>query len=135
MIRDQLVGNVRRNDGMPRLPYAALACALLFSLSFAPAVFAQSQQARAAVTSDPAPDKQSPAAMETVQVPSHGALLNGIVYVAAGAAPHPVVVLLHGFPGNEKNLDLAQAIRRAGWDVLYGGTSWITWGSWRRVLC
>jgi pimeloyl-ACP methyl ester carboxylesterase len=57
--------------------------------------------------------------METVQVPSHGSLLNGIVYVAAGAGPHPVVVLLHGFPGNEKNLDLAQAIRRAGWDVLY----------------
>jgi pimeloyl-ACP methyl ester carboxylesterase len=29
------------------------------------------------------------------------------------------VILLHGFPGNEKNLDLAQDIRRAGWDVLY----------------
>jgi pimeloyl-ACP methyl ester carboxylesterase len=29
------------------------------------------------------------------------------------------VVLLHGFPGNERNLDLAQDIRRAGWDVLY----------------
>jgi len=29
------------------------------------------------------------------------------------------VVLLHGFPGNEKNLDLAQAIRRDGWNVLY----------------
>jgi len=29
------------------------------------------------------------------------------------------VVLLHGFPGNEKNLDLAQAIRRDGWDVIY----------------
>ncbi len=41
------------------------------------------------------------------------------MYIAAGAGPHPVVVLLHGFPGNEKNLDLAQAIRREGWDVLY----------------
>jgi uncharacterized protein len=29
------------------------------------------------------------------------------------------VILLHGFPGNERNLDLAQDIRRAGWDVLY----------------
>ena len=57
--------------------------------------------------------------MQTMQLPSHGALLNAIVYVAAGAGPHPVVILLHGFPGNEKNLDLAQAIRRAGWDVLY----------------
>lgn len=59
------------------------------------------------------------ASMETLQIPSHGALLNALVYVAGGPGPHPVVVLLHGFPGNEKNLDVAQAIRRAGWDVVY----------------
>ena len=76
-------------------------------------------QVPAAITTDPALDKVNPAAMETVQIPSHGALLNGLVYVASGAGPHGVVVLLHGFPGNEKNLDLAQAIRRDGWDVLY----------------
>jgi len=38
------------------------------------------------------------------------------------------VILLHGLPGNEKNLDLAQAIRRAGWSVVtfnYRGS----WGS------
>src|ERR1700733_6094630 len=57
--------------------------------------------------------------MQSFQIPSHGALLNAFVYVAAGAGPHPVVVLLHGFPGNERNLDIAQDIRRAGWDVLY----------------
>jgi pimeloyl-ACP methyl ester carboxylesterase len=37
-------------------------------------------------------------------------------------------VLLHGLPGNERNLDLAQAVRRAGWNVLtftYRGA----WGS------
>jgi ribonuclease BN (tRNA processing enzyme)/pimeloyl-ACP methyl ester carboxylesterase len=36
--------------------------------------------------------------------------------------------MLHGFPGNEKNLDLAYSIRRAGWNVLvpfYRGA----WGS------
>ncbi len=59
------------------------------------------------------------ASMESFQIPSHGALLNAFVYVAAGAGPHPAVILLHGFPGNERNLDLAQDIRRAGWDVLY----------------
>jgi pimeloyl-ACP methyl ester carboxylesterase len=57
--------------------------------------------------------------MQSFQIPSHGARLNAFVYVAAGAGPHPTVVLLHGFPGNERNLDLAQDIRRAGWDVLY----------------
>src|ERR1700689_3651055 len=61
----------------------------------------------------------SPASMESFQIPSHGALLNAFVYVAAGVGPHPAVVLLHGFPGNERNLDLAQDMRRAGWDVLY----------------
>jgi uncharacterized protein len=77
------------------------------------------QQIPTAIASDPAPDTSNPAAIQTFQLPSHGSLLNAIVYVAAGAGPHPVVISLHGFPGNEKNLDLAQAIRRAGWDVLY----------------
>jgi uncharacterized protein len=118
MISYELIGSPLQNRFV-RFRYAALAGLLLCLLSFAPTVFAQSQNVPAAVASDPAPDKENPASMETVQVPSHGSLLNGIVYVAAGAGPHPVVVLLHGFPGNEKNLDLAQAIRRAGWDVLY----------------
>ena len=59
------------------------------------------------------------ASMESFGIPSHGSLLNALVYIAAGPGPHPAVVLLHGFPGNEKNLDLAQAIRREGWDVLF----------------
>ena len=59
------------------------------------------------------------ASMQTMQIPSHGALMNAFVYIAAGPGPHPVVILLHGFPGNERNLDLAQDMRRAGWDVLY----------------
>jgi pimeloyl-ACP methyl ester carboxylesterase len=71
------------------------------------------------ITTDPTPDKQNPAAMQSFQLPSHGALLNAFVYIASGAGPHPTVILLHGFPGNEKNLDLAQSIRRAGWNVLY----------------
>ncbi|MDE1176778.1 MAG: alpha/beta fold hydrolase [Edaphobacter sp.] len=72
-----------------------------------------------AIAADPATDKAAPAAMQSFQLPSHGALLNAFVYVAAGSGPHPVVVLLHGFPGNERNLDLAQAMRRAGYDVLF----------------
>lgn len=64
-------------------------------------------------------EKVNRAAMQSFQIPSHGALLNAFVYIAAGAEPHPAVILLHGFPGNERNLDLAQDIRRAGWDVLY----------------
>jgi hypothetical protein len=89
----------------------------------------QAQELPAAITTDPAIDKASPAAMETFQIPSHGAMLNALAYVAEGAGPHPVVLLLHGFPGNEKNLDLAQAIRRDGWDVVYFDYR----GSWVRL--
>jgi pimeloyl-ACP methyl ester carboxylesterase len=97
-----------------RLPRFVVALALLcasFDL--------HAQQLPAAITTDPPPDKAYPAAMETFQIPSHGAMLNALAYVAEGAGPHPVVILLHGFPWNEKNLDLAQAIRRDGWDVVY----------------
>jgi len=48
-----------------------------------------------------------------------GAGMNALIYEAQGPGPHPTVVLLHGFPGSERNLDLAQAIRRAGWNVVF----------------
>lgn len=88
----------------------------LSRLALAVSVAAASTAFVAASAQAPASDR---AAMTSFQLPSHGALLNAFVYIAAGAGPHPVVILLHGFPGNEKNLDLAQDIRRAGWDVLY----------------
>ncbi|SDE84427.1 alpha/beta hydrolase [Terriglobus roseus] len=69
--------------------------------------------------SQAATPQKNRASMETMQIPSHGSLMNGLMYVAEGAGPHPVVILLHGFPGNEQNLDLAQDMRRAGWDVLF----------------
>jgi pimeloyl-ACP methyl ester carboxylesterase len=85
-------------------------------------------QLPAALSQDPPADKAYPAAEESFQIPSHGGKFNALMYVASGSGPHPTVVLLHGFPGNEKNLDLAQAIRRDGWNVLwfdYRGS----WGS------
>lgn len=52
----------------------------------------------------------------------------GLLYLTHGKGPHPTLVLLHGFPGYELNLDLAQALRRAGFNILtfhYRGS----WGS------
>jgi pimeloyl-ACP methyl ester carboxylesterase len=77
------------------------------------------QQLPGALTADPVTDKANPAAMKSFQILSHGAALNAIAYLAVGAGPHPTVLVLHGFPGNEKNLDLAQSIRRAGWNAVY----------------
>ncbi len=72
------------------------------------------------VTMDPpAPDSVHPPRMAEIAFQSAGDRLNGLLYVAAGAGPHPVVLLLHGNPGNERNLDVAQALRRAGYTVLY----------------
>ncbi|MEY4952353.1 MAG: hypothetical protein RL299_777 [Pseudomonadota bacterium] len=82
----------------------------------------------AAIYTDPAPDKAHPARMEVLHIPSGGVLINGVAYLASGPGPHPTLVLCHGWPGNEKNLDLAQAVRRAGWNVVtfnYRGS----WGS------
>jgi uncharacterized protein len=56
--------------------------------------------------------------MEAPDVPSHGAKMYSVLYLAAGAGAHPTVVLMHGFPGNEQDMDLAYSIRRAGWNVL-----------------
>lgn len=70
-------------------------------------------------SSDVRGDSAFPAALEFVPIESEGEAMNGIVYVAPGPGPHPVAVLLHGFPGNERNLDLGQALRRAGWTVLF----------------
>ena len=72
------------------------------------------------ITSDPEQvDWDFPPAIATVILNSHGDNLNGILYISQGPGPHPTVILLHGYPGDEKNLDLAQAIRRTGWNVLF----------------
>jgi pimeloyl-ACP methyl ester carboxylesterase len=81
-----------------------------------------------AVYMDPPHDARYPATMAVLHIPSHGVSINGVAYVPGGPGPHPVLVLCHGLPGNEKNLDLAQAVRRAGWVAVtfnYRGS----WGS------
>jgi len=91
-------------------------------------LIARPAQTPSAIITDPRPDKAHPPGMADVRIESHGERMNAVLYTAGGATPHPVVVLFHGFPGNEQNLDLAQAIRRAGFTVLtlhYRGS----WGS------
>jgi len=102
---------------------AVLAVLLVFVQS---AAFAQSIPA--AISTDPPPDRAHPAKMTVVHVPTHGLFINGVVYQPSGAGLHPTIVICHGLPGNEKNLDLAQAARRAGWNAVtfnYRGS----WGS------
>ena len=94
-----------------RLSLATLAAATLVSASAlcAPA---------SPIAADPPADATNPASLVELTVPSHGVNLLGLLYTPAGAGPHPAAVVLHGFPGYEENLDIAQTLRRAGYDVL-----------------
>jgi pimeloyl-ACP methyl ester carboxylesterase len=77
---------------------------------------------------DPVPDAAHPTANKQLLVPSGGVGMNALFLLASGEGPKPTLVLMHGLPGNERNLDLAQAVRRSGWNVLtftYRGA----WGS------
>lgn len=106
--------------------FVALALALALRWSSAQAV-------PAAIYTDPPIDTAHPAGMSVLHIPSHGVLINGLLYSPSGVGPHPTLVICHGLPGNEKNLDLAQAMRRAGWNAVtfnYRG-SWGTPGSFR----
>jgi pimeloyl-ACP methyl ester carboxylesterase len=91
------------------------------------------QSVPSAIFTDPPADAAHPAGMAVIHIPNHGSLINGIVYQPSGAGPHPTLLICHGLPGNEKNLDLAQAVRRAGWNAVtfnYRG-SWGSPGSYR----
>jgi uncharacterized protein len=99
---------------------------ILAALGSAATVLAQSVPT--AIFTDPPADAAHPAKMTVLHIPSHGLLINGLAYQPAGAGLHPTLVICHGLPGNEKNLDLAQAVRRAGWNAItfnYRGS----WGS------
>jgi pimeloyl-ACP methyl ester carboxylesterase len=107
-----------------RIPATMVALAALV-LANAPA--SAVPEANPAVV-DPARDPAFPAHNQQLLIPSHDVGMNALLLVTGGKGPHPTVILMHGLPGNERNLDLAQAIRRAGWDVLtftYRGA----WGS------
>jgi uncharacterized protein len=109
------------------LRLAPLALAVPFTAAAAPAALAV----------DPPQDKAHPAGAIDFALPTHGVKINAVLYTAAGAGPHPTVLLLHGLPGNEQNLDLARAIQREGWNVLtlhYRG-SWGSLGEYSFAHC
>ena len=89
---------------------------------------APAQAEPAPIDRDPPLDRAHPASGQGLQFTSNGELVNAMLYLPAGVGPHPAVILLHGLPGNEQNLDLARAMQRAGWAVItfhYRGS----WGS------
>jgi len=105
--------------------YIALIATILWA---SPSVAQTPARLPLAIYVDPQPDLTHPASTLAIEITSHGSVMNGMVYRPSGTGPFPLVVLMHGLPGNEQNLDLAQALRRAGWAVMtfhYRGS----WGS------
>src|SRR6476660_1200440 len=113
----------RRSDLARHIAGVCMLGSVLIALAIAAPLRApaQARASRAAASErvDPSPAIQPPASMQEIAIQSHGARMNGIVYLAAGAGNHPLVIFFHGYPGNERNLDLAQAVRRAGYQALY----------------
>lgn len=71
---------------------------------------------------DPAPDSFS------LLIEGKRGNLFSLLSTPSGTGPHPAVVLSHGYPGNEQNMDLMQFLRALGFAVLtyhYSGS----WGS------
>lgn len=64
-------------------------------------------------------DDESPASMTELKIPTNNYLIQGFIYKANGKQKHPTLLLLHGYPGNERNLDIAQIARANGWNVVY----------------
>lgn len=95
----------------------------LFKILFATALFisinAHAQTADSIVLKDIQWDKNSPAGMTELFIPSEKSLIAGFIYRANGAQKHPTLLMLHGYPGNERNLDIAQVVRAHGWNVIY----------------
>lgn len=71
---------------------------------------------------DPAPDSFS------LLIEGNRGNLFSMLSTPGGTGPHPAVILSHGYPGNEQNMDLMQFLRALGFAVLtyhYSGS----WGS------
>ena len=108
-------------------PLRSLTCILAVLVLLGLCVQPLAAQTPAAVIADPPTDKQSPPGLVMFTVPSHSVDLDAWLYLASGPGLHGTVILPHGLPGYEMSGDLAQSIRRAGWNVLlfhYRGT----WG-------
>ena len=103
----------KRLRSIALVPLAALtACAADAPLN--PVVPERAPARYSSATQDPPIfDLDAPPGMIETAFEVEGALLNAVVYEPQGPGPHPALVLLHGFPGFERNLDLAQSAHAA----------------------
>jgi pimeloyl-ACP methyl ester carboxylesterase len=123
-----LIQKLETNDqemGVARCGIPAICLLMLLVPSWA---VAQPKNIPRAIYEDPAIDPAYPASQSYLHFSSQGSEVNGLIYRPAGAGPHPTIILLHGLPSYDGNLDLARTLQRDGWTVMtfhYRGL----WGS------
>jgi pimeloyl-ACP methyl ester carboxylesterase len=110
-----LAGSVKRLERRTMRPSRLLRLAGTLLLTAAPL---RAQSLPKAIFTDPPRDSLYPARGEVIALSTGGVVVKGMAYLPSGADVKPTFVFLHGFPGNERNFDLVQAIRRAGWNAL-----------------
>ncbi|TJY37804.1 alpha/beta hydrolase family protein [Pontimicrobium aquaticum] len=66
-----------------------------------------------------AQNNSCPASSEQIIIPIENDSIVAWAMLARGKAKKETVILLHGLPGNERNLDVAQELRRNGKNVIY----------------
>lgn len=91
-----------------------------------------SAQSDSIVLKDLVWDSSNPAGSTELFIPSANSQLAGLIYRPNGIQKHPTLILLHGFPGNERNLDIAQVVRARGWNVIYFNYRG-SWGSQGKI--
>lgn len=96
----------------------SFSCLNVFLFSFLISSFCKAQS-DSIVLKDLQWDAAARAGQTELAIPSAGAKLAGFIYRANGVQKHPTLLLLHGYPGNERNLDIAQVVRSRGWNVIY----------------
>jgi len=76
----------------------SLATAVLLGI----ALGGNAQTVPTSIFTDPPADAAHPAGMVVLHIPSHGVLINGLVYTPAGAGPHPTIVICTACRGTKR---------------------------------
>ncbi|PLX10388.1 MAG: hypothetical protein C0597_16795, partial [Marinilabiliales bacterium] len=94
----------------------------LICLYFVNSLYSQAvdnQDIHPSIFEDISNSESYPAKNESIALEIDGSFINVYALLANDSTKKPTVIFCHGLPGNEKNLDLAQVVRRSGRNAIY----------------
>lgn len=90
---------------------------LVTSLFYMPMI--EAQDIHSAIFEDGDNSANFPAENESIAIKIDGSFISVYALLAKDSTKKQTVIFCHGLPGNEKNLDLAQVVRRSGRNAIY----------------